>query len=1245
MYIIDNSMAVTRSKPSFLDGGGQMGDLIYQFDWAVTSIGPLSDWPQSLKTAVDIMLNSNHPMWIGWGREMVFLYNDAYVQVLGLSKHPWALGRKAEEVWKEIWDVCEPLADKVFNKSQASFVDEVALFMDRGDFVEETFYSFSYSPIRNESGRVGGLFCPSSEITAKILNTRRLATLSELAATSLIEKTIEDACATAARTLAKNPSDIPFALLYRIKASDQQAMLVQAVHVIPEDPNIWPLEEVLQGGEARIIPIGNPSELPKGAAGHPLREAILVPVTGPGHQQPVAILVAGLSPNRKADAEYRTFFTLAAQQIGTAIQNAQALQEEREKAEALAALDRSKTVFFNNISHEFRTPLTLMLGPLEDLLADPGLDGWVRNTIDLSHRNALRMLKLVNHLLDFSRIEAGRMQAHFELTALDALTTDIASGFRSAIEKAGIRYVVDCVPLKRGVQVDRDLWEKIVLNLISNAYKYTLSGEITVGLKEEEGRILLTIRDTGVGIPEAELPKIFDRFHRVEHSMGRTFEGSGIGLALVKELVGLHEGVITAESKLGEGSVFRVSIPYRHSSDRHVSDRDNSYRNDSDRHVSGERVKVMDAEDRKESSNSKTFMSEVNWWTPAIPEVSGGDEPGAVRRKKRILLADDNSDMRVYIRKLLSEEYEIVAVTDGEAAWERAQQEKFDLVLADIMMPWLNGFGLLKKIRGHKTTMRWPVIFLSGRAGEEAMLEGLEAGADDYLVKPFSGKELQARVTNHITINAIRKETEEQFYNLFLSGPVIINVFKGPDFIFEFSHPLNRNFVRGIDPTGLSLWEVLPELKGQGLFSLLGQVYRTGEKITRTDELVFFLNEAGEMVEHYFDFVFQPWYDAKGRIQGVMNIAMEVTERMKRRLQIEESQRSLVELANAMPQLVWVADPEGVITYYNNRLQEFSGMEERGAATWAWEDMVHPEDQPATRGLWEKAQARGSIYEQEHRLQLADGSYHWFLSRAIPQCNEEGRVEKWFGTATDIDAIKKLQQQKDDFLKIASHELRTPITSIRASIQFLVTQFREEEELTRLPSSGSMWTALEIVDKQIRKLTRLLSELLDISKIDSGKLLLNPVVFDMAELVEEVRQEIVPIHSNHSINVRNDAGATLLKGDRDKMTQVLTNLLNNAIKYSPDAPEIGVELLNPAPGKIRICIRDRGIGIDPDDQERIFERFYRVPGAEERLYPGFGIGLYLAREIVEQHKGEIAVESEKGRGSVFSVTLPLSVVD
>jgi len=430
--------------------------------------------------------------------------------------------------------------------------------------------------------------------------------------------------------------------------------------------------------------------------------------------------------------------------------------QEREIArqrEELAKLDVLKTQFFTNISHEFRTPLTLMLGPLEDALANRHgiLPMGAAADLSISHRNALRLLKLVNTMLDFSRIEAGRQQASYQPVDLSALTADLASNFRSLCEKAGLRFIVDCRAenTREPAYVDRDMWEKIVLNLLSNTFKFTLHGEIAVRLETIEGHARLTVRDTGVGIPTDELPHMFERFHRIERSRGRTHEGTGIGLALVQELVKLHGGTISVESRESNGSTFTVSMPPGKS------------------HLEPDRIGATSSLGSTAVSY-EAFVEEALRWLPddSIPDFDRQDfaaeeflDTDQTRSEKpRILWADDNADMRAYVSRLLSGRFDVQAVSDGEAALAAARAHPPDLVLSDVMMPKLDGFGLLRALRADPSLREIPIILLSARAGEESRIEGLEAGADDYLVKPFSAREIVARVETHIRVAQMRRD-------------------------------------------------------------------------------------------------------------------------------------------------------------------------------------------------------------------------------------------------------------------------------------------------------------------------------------------------------------------------------------------------------------------------------------------------------------------------------------------------------
>lgn len=756
---------------SFLSGGGEMGARMRAFDWSSSPVGPAANWPQSLKTAVSICIGSRYPIVIWWGYpEYTMFYNDGYIPVLGVTKHPGWLGRSGRECWKEIWSTVGPMLDSVFATGEATWSEDLLLVMDRNIPREENYFTFSYSPIRDDDGEVRGIFCACYESTRQVIVERRLRTLRDLGSTVIDVKSAEEACEAATSTLQANPLDVPFALIYLLDEKSQNANLITTTGLKDKPDAIldrvalneadaatkWPFLKVFQTGEGELVSdlTTRFGSLPGGPWPEPAEAAYVLPIAAPGLLRPTGFLVAGLSPRRVVDADYESFFDLIAGHIGTAIADARAYQEERKRAEALAEIDRAKTTFFSNVSHEFRTPLTLMLGPLEDALTEENLLPNVRERLDVAHRNSVRLLKLVNTLLDFSRIEAGRIEAVYEPLDLCTLTKELASVFRSAIEKEGVSFVVDCLPIESPVYVDREMWEKIVFNLLSNAFKFTFEGEIKVTLRDLDDRVELTVSDTGTGIPQEELRHLFERFHRVKGARGRSYEGSGIGLALVQELVKLHGGTVSVSSEVERGSTFTITIP---TGSAHLPAE----------RLSGARTLVST------SLRGDAYVQEVLKWLPvngneaaeylATPESA----PAATTDvRQRVLLADDNSDMRDYVRRLLATRYEVEAVADGEAALEAARAQKFDLILSDVMMPKLDGFGLLQALRADDRTRTTPVILLSARAGEESRVEGMGAGADDYLIKPFSARELMARVEAHLQLQRERKRSQEKLEQL-----------------------------------------------------------------------------------------------------------------------------------------------------------------------------------------------------------------------------------------------------------------------------------------------------------------------------------------------------------------------------------------------------------------------------------------------------------------------------------------------
>jgi signal transduction histidine kinase len=780
---------------------GDMEKRIGAFDWSRTPLGPIAQWPQSLRTTVSILLSSRYAMWMAWGPELTMIYNDAYRPTLGI-KHPWSLGAPASEVWAEIWGDIGPRIDRVLTTGKATYDEGLRLFLERSGFPEETYHTFSYSPLTDDEGRISGMLCVVTEETERIIGERRVATLREVASALAPAKTEDEVLQQLTGQLNLNHRDLPFVLTYLFD-KDGTARLASLSGISPGHPLAaeriaagsdvpWPAHEIFRRQSPSVIETlcqaAKGIALPKGDWNKPVEHTVAIPIQQQGQERAAGFLIIGTNPYRRYDRAYRGFVDLLVGQIAAALGNARAHEAELRRAEALLELDRAKTTFFSNVSHELRTPLTLMLSPVEQLLAEIQ-DKTPRETelLRLIHRNGLRLQKLVNTLLDFSRIEAGRMQAVLEPVELGKFTEDLAANFRSAMERAGLEFIVQCETFFEPVYVDRDMWEKIVLNLISNALKFTFHGKVTVDLRAEGPNAKLTVSDTGTGIPEKDRLHIFERFHRVENARGRTIEGTGIGLALVQELVKLQGGSIEVASELDAGSTFVVYLPLR---TVHLT--------------KGKPSGLGPA-----GVAPRIFVDEALRWLPS-PESAGTG--GVVRSsasvapqvgRQKILLADDNADMREYVAGLLHDHYDVAAVANGREALEATFASAPDLILSDVMMPEMNGFELVSALREDPRTKTLPVILLSARAGEESRVEGLTGGADDYLIKPFTARELLARVGAHLSMQKRREEAEaelqesqttlQSFYD---SSPLLMGVaeIEGDEIEPIYQNAAARNF-------------------------------------------------------------------------------------------------------------------------------------------------------------------------------------------------------------------------------------------------------------------------------------------------------------------------------------------------------------------------------------------------------------------------------------------------------------------
>lgn len=736
---------------------GEMAKRFREFNWAATPVGPPARWPPSWRKALDLSLASGSPTALALGPQHIYFYNDAFISIGGPARHPQAIGRPVQEVWREIWQpVLRSRFEETLTTGLPTGAEELMLPLQRSGYVEETYMTFSFAALQDEDGTPNGIFCTANEDTALVIARRQLECLRRLAAECVAADSLATACQLAAGILDEQGRDIPFALFYLPRGERFEIAYSAGLSTLPrelKDNDIFAGPPPSTPAEHRgPLLIGNLSE---GLAAflrpdRPVPKQVLARAIPAGATEPPwCILAAGLNPLRPVE-ESSKFIALVTVQLEKAMANARIKQLAEERARQLTEIDRAKTLFFSNVSHELRTPLTLLLGPVRQVLERTRLEPEQRELLETARRAGSRLLKLVNSLLEFSRIEAGRTDARYVPIDLGRLTTDLAGMFRSLFELAGLTLRIDCPADLEPAYVDPDMWGRVVLNLLSNALKFTFEGGVTVRLRRCADHFELQVTDTGCGIAEADLPRIFERFTPRSAMHARTVEGAGIGLSLVQELVKLHGGTIEARSRLDQGTTFTVRIP------RGAS------------HLPPQRLGTSGSSTGMHGE-ALPFLDEARGWlaTDDAPVAAdAGASPCALRppslqpgpdaaslchapppaQRERILIVDDNLEMRRYLMRLLKERWQVQAAADGAAALERIRRERPDLVLADIMMPRMNGLEMLHALRSDPAISHIPLLLLSARAGTETSVGGLRAGAADYLLKPFSPPELIARI-------------------------------------------------------------------------------------------------------------------------------------------------------------------------------------------------------------------------------------------------------------------------------------------------------------------------------------------------------------------------------------------------------------------------------------------------------------------------------------------------------------------
>ncbi|POW12437.1 hypothetical protein PSTT_04501 [Puccinia striiformis] len=1245
---------------------------------------------------------------------------DAYVRTCGL-KHPSLLGQSGAHGWAELWADLGDIANSVLQGDVYTVYDSL-LFFDRdpnnpnGIRKEESYHSFRrvWIPVRGPSGQVEGILNPSFETTLRVIAERRLGSLRDLVQITLMSRNriaYQERCL---ESFAKNPYDLPFVIMYSCESkknsrrsqtcSDESASdtsngswinlqlrLAGAVGVpkghpsaaeqiqfniqmlgscsqsgsschssstlghstdnnssspssvgsqrtmhtelTEDDSVVWPLREACTF--RKPIYIAHLGDRAKGfeARGWPdqTRSAVVMPVSTSEDSAPLGVIVFGLSPSH---------------------------EEEAQRLEDLAALDRAKTTFFTNISHELRTPLTLIVGPISMILESSDISPAARERLKvvevipssrfiikielqtrkslassklcsgdsvyliihpicylsgpsttrfqlltgfriipiLPPRNTQRLINLVNQLLDLSRFEAGKMVARFKGTDVSKLTANLSALFRSAMHKNQINFVVDCPDTPRRVWVDQDFFEKVVFNILSNSMKFTpKGGKVMMQVRYDSNNCYLICSDTGKGIKQEELPKIFERFHRAEDS--HIAEGTGIGLALVQDIIKLHCGLLDVESQVDRGSkftiTFRLGVAHLppdsldHSTESEIDQfNDRVIASNARRWILGETESTRTILHDLSPSNSDSSSSRGSTELP----LASMNEGVLSTEGSTVLIADDNSDMRAFLKSVLSRYYNVVEAVDGQQAYQWAKLNRPDILVSDVMMPGMDGFELLRRLKADSDTAGMSIILLSARAGSESRIEGLAEGADDYLVKPFEAKELVARVNTHLQIAKMRQRLE---------GAVATRT------------------------------------------QLLRENEEKYRELYHTFEVITMLSPVG---------IFQ-------------------------------------------------LSPNGQITFANNAFRSQCKLVS-GEPLSLWMNCIHPLDRSAIGDTFEMSIRGRQPIKGEFRWR--DGS--WCYYELTPYYKEDDGFEGYLGSTTDVTERKESEQkqleaaearardaeeskrQQEAFIDMTSHEIRNPLHGIHQAAELLYSSLKllhglvENNHQISGPDLVQIRNelcedidAIESIQLCASHQSRIADDIINVSKLSMGLLSTIKTDFDLVGRVREVLSMYLIEAQQKSVDLKLQIGEGLeithyICADPNRLAQVIINFLSNALRYTsnsdgPRSVTVRVDVFTKCPepranvrriGSLRteveavapedmvyakVSVQDTARGLSPEELSMLFSRFVQANPTQDQ-YGGSGLGLYVSHRLIENHGGFIEVMSTKGQGSVFSFVIP-----
>ena len=1282
------------ASESFLSGGGEMGQLMRSKDWSQSSVGMPATWPQSLRTTISIILNSKFPMFLFWGAEHICFYNDAYRPSLGqIGKHPESLGKAGEEVWPEIWPDINPLIQQVMGGGEATWAEDQLLPIYRNGFLEDVYWTFSYSPVKDESGAVAGVFVTCTETTAKVINYNQLEE-----SRNQLQFAIESADL---GTWDYNPLSNKFTSNNRLK--DWFGLPHIAEIDLQYAINIIALKD--RDRVTKAIEYA----LKYSSGGHyDIEYTILNPYT----KKEVIVYVRGRAWFNEDKVAYRFHGTM--QDVTNEVMARRKIEESEERFRSMA---ESSDILISTSdetgnANYFNKAWTKLTGrPAEAL----GKFGWA----DLIHEEDkgftqdyiiafekrvpwAGQFRILNKDGEYSWL-LGRGQPRFRPDGTfagyigsvvdntqqqDALkkVEDSEYRFRTLIEQSSI-----ATGLYTGRELKIQYANDALINFLGKT-KEILGMSLETAVPELKGQPFLDQLDnvftTGVPYTGTEEPAqlmvdgvletfYFDFTYKALHNK----DGS---------IFGIHHTAIDVTTKVKAHQALQESEErFRHTVEQAPLGitilRGPSYI------VEMANPTYLKIVNRQE----KDFVGKPLFETwPEVRDVvedilsgvllsgvayNGVEFPVYVRHEEKDVLTYFNFVYQPLLENdgtiggIIVVASDVTPSVKAKHALAESEREFRNMVMqSPIPMTILHGDDYIIEM-ANNTMIRdiWR------RKGEDVIGQSILKVFPELLDQKYP--ELLNAV---YSTGIMHSETESVAY---VQGDDGLRKFY---LDFEYAPLLEPDqTISGIIITVNDVTEkVEARLKAEQSEQRLNLVIDASELGTwewniKTDEMkysdrfvkIFGFENQGEITHERFVQRIHPddlalrneafkkayqngilnyesrivwsngiqrWMQVKGKVfknnHGepifLIGTARDTTDEKYQQHELEDRERKFRLLADSMPQMVWTGNAFGDLNYFNQSVYNYSGLGREEMAAHGWLQIVHPDDREENIRAWKHAIDTGTDFIFEHRFRRADGQYRWQLTRAIPQKDVLDNIRMWVGTSTDIQEMKELDEQKDLFIGMASHELKTPITTVKGYVQLLQDMYAEEKD-------GFLRNSLDKMHRQIVTLTDLISDLLDLSKIKSGNLHYNKEDLDLTELAKEIIHNTKDVNPLHTIELLSEKNIKV-HADKNRLAQVLINFLTNAIKYSPDSKLIKVSIVT-KDGTALVSVEDQGIGIVESDLEKIFQRFYRVEGKNEKTFPGFGIGLFISAEIIKKHAGTIGVTSKRDVGSTFYFSIPL----